>query len=433
MPAGIEQNILARQNLEQLIEQFGLYAPEKADAPLPERAARMRRDLAVTTNSRSVTVSFSAGDARLAQQVCAGIVAHLLKATQRPRELPSSTVGSELTAQVLEAKRKLDQQQAKLAEFKRRHGGELASENPGQAEDALMAEKAQLADIKAGLDRAAEDRTLSENLLRQQLAAWHRTRNGPTVATQALEQELATEQAQLAALEARYTRDHPDVVKLSNDIAQLQKKLDDARKSAPPPAPQNPDTVLPGEPAQVAQTRAQIRQLEHSIQEKTRERQRLEQEIQSAELRRQTEAARELEFESLTSSRNAAQSAYEALLAKQRQAEESAAAEQTRSAEFQVASPPSFPTTPSFPDPLLFTLGGAVGGIVVALLTIFTGAWSDTTLRTEADVERYLGLPTLAVIPAAGAPDTESKDGTRNSAGRRGNSGAREEGVLVDV
>jgi len=138
------------------------------------------------------------------------------------------------------------------------------------------------------------------------------------------------------------------------------------------------------------------------------------------------------ESESLSGSYKAAQAAYESLLAKQEQTNAALAAQENRSAaQLQVTQPASLPSEPLSPRPLVFTLGGAAAGIGLGLLTILLGAWSDATLRTESDVERCLGLPTLAVIPTTGAPAGSVQENVRGSG--RGKSGTKQEGVLVDV
>jgi len=423
---------LTAERLAEVSARIGLYARENIGAAGVQPAARMRRDLVVTPAAHGLTVSFSAGDARLAQQACAAIVALLAEEKRAGGDGGSLAASSALAQQLQEAKRRLDQAEAKLAQFDRRHIGELNHTGADEAESSLLAANARLAETNAALDRAREDKALTESLLRQQLAAWHGTQTAATSATQTLEQELAQKQAQLVALETRYTHDYPDVVKLRNDIAELGKKLDDARRSAPPAPPQNPEVAAPGEPAQIAQSRAQIHQLELTIQQKTAEKQRVVQEIQTAEARQAAEASLVRESETLNGSYKAAQAAYESVLAKQEQTNAALAAQENRSAaQLQVTEPASLPSEPSSPRPLVFTLGGAAAGIGLGLLTILLGAWSDATLRTESDVERCLGLPTLAVIPTTGAPAGSVQEDVRGSG--RGKGGTKQEGVLVDV
>ena len=69
-------------------------------------------------------------------------------------------------------------------------------------------------------NRAQQDKSYIESLLAQQQASWKelQTASNP----QTLEQQLAQLQSQLVTLQARYTQDHPDVIKTKNDIAQVR-------------------------------------------------------------------------------------------------------------------------------------------------------------------------------------------------------------------
>ena len=69
----------------------------------------------------------------------------------------------------------------------------------------------------------SQDKSYTESLLAQQLAAWRTSQSASN--PQTLQQQLSQLQAQLIDLQARYTSDHPDVIKTQADIAQVKKKL----------------------------------------------------------------------------------------------------------------------------------------------------------------------------------------------------------------
>lgn len=60
---------------------------------------------------------------------------------------------------------------------------------------------------------------------------------------------------------------------------------------------------------------------------------------------------------------------------------------------------PSAPTTPSGPRVKVNTFAGGVAGALAGGCIVFLLIYRDDTLKTSADLERYLGLPMLASIP----------------------------------
>ena len=84
------------------------------------------------------------------------------------------------------------------------------------------------------LTRAQEDKSLNETLLSQQEANWKASQVGlQNPETQ--DQQLEALQEQLAALLAKYTPEHPDVIKLKTQIEDLKKRMAEtpAAKTSP--------------------------------------------------------------------------------------------------------------------------------------------------------------------------------------------------------
>lgn len=427
--SALREQVLTPERLQGIAIRWGLYRAEQHKGPADAPVAQMSRNIALTPSAMGFTISFTAGDAGIAQQVCAAIAGMFTE--PRTPDHGAGTAGV-LDGQVKDAQRKLDAQEAKLAAFQRRHGGEPSPGDDAEIQNSLMEYNVQLETANGALQRALQERTtLTESIqgIESTAAQVRPAAEPPDV--QALEQEMATEQAQLVTLEARYTPDHPDVVKLKTDISRLQKKIDETKRAA---APKKSGGAPADEPPQVAQMRAQLQELDRTIQEETGEQSRLQGEIRAARARLENGAALVREYKQLTLDRDEARANYNTLLAKQSDLRKATEAEQRREhGEYRLAEAASLPTLPSFPDPILFTLGGAGGGLGLGLLVVVLGEMRDKTLRTEGDIEHYLGLPTLAVIPPAEAPGDKITEGPGSFRGVRSASGEREDSVLADV
>jgi uncharacterized protein involved in exopolysaccharide biosynthesis len=92
----------------------------------------------------------------------------------------------------------------------------------------LMSLNSQLDATTQTLSRAQQDKAYTESMLAQQTAAWKSSQSSTN--PQTLETQLNQLQAQLLDLQARYTSDHPDVIKKA-DIAG-EKKLKEVNTAA---------------------------------------------------------------------------------------------------------------------------------------------------------------------------------------------------------
>ncbi len=396
----MQEQILSRTRLQPIIERFGLYAGEKI--PMDDKVERMRKAISVTPVRSVVTatnglpgfsIAFTADDARLAQQVCGEIASMFMSENLRAREQTAQGTTEFLRAQLEEAKRKLDDQDRKLAAFQRQYIGQL----PGQEQmnfGIYEGLNKQLEANTQALNRLQQDKTYAETMLNQQIAAWKSMQSTNSPVT--LEQQLAALQSQLVSLEGRYTADHPDVLKAKRDIELLKKKLSDT----PPPAPEQNENAVKIEPASVQQLRAQVRNLELSVQEKLREQQNIQKQIKVYAARIEMSPKVQEQYKSITRDYNTALGFYNELLAKKNQSEMATDLEKRQQGEqFRVMDPPNLPATPTYPNRMMFAAGGLAGGLVLGVLLALGLEFKDKSLRTEGDIEWCLELPTLAQVP----------------------------------
>ena len=192
---------------------------------------------------------------------------------------------------------------------------------------------------------------------------------------------------------------HPDVIKAKNDIAQLQKKI--AESNAQHDVVTRDKTRSSVEPPQITQLRAQVHTHEQVIAEKSKEQEKIKEEIRLYQDRVQASPVVEEEYKQLTRGYQTALDSYNGLLKKRDDAAMATDLQRQQQGEqFRVLDPANLPDKPSFPDRRLFALGGLAGGLGLGLGLAFLLEMRDTSLRTERDVEYYLRLPLLVMIPA---------------------------------
>ncbi len=288
--ATMQQEILSRSRLEPIIQQFGLFREDIDKVPMEDLVGRLRGTIAVTpvqamaeTRAEGLpgfTVSVTFPDPALAQKICTSITSLFIEENGKLRQQQAEQTTDFIGGQLVDAKTKLDQQDAKLADFQRRYMGSLPDDE--QANLNLLANlNTQLDGVNQTLERTQQDKTFTQSALQQQIAAWQATQDGSNPET--YDQQLEALQTELATLRSKYTDDYPDVIKAKHDIDNLNKKIaesDAARKSGG--VDKAPKST---EPTSIQTLRAQIQQLDQVIKDNTEQQAAIQSRIKQYEAR----------------------------------------------------------------------------------------------------------------------------------------------------
>lgn len=411
----MKEKILSRARLEPIVKDNNLFGQDAKRLPMEDLVTRMRDSVKITPvtaiGSRDggvpgFTIAFTYSDARTAQLVCNQITAMFIEEDLKRREGNAQGTADFLESQLQEAKRKLDEQDAKLAEFKRRNIGQMPG-NEGVSLQLLMSSMAQLDATTQAISRTQSDKAYQETILQQQLAAMQTAPDGTS--PQALDKQMATLQAELVQLEGRYTPDHPDVVKKKREVAQLQERIAEQSAAVKKAPPERTQTTTALEPPSIMQLRNQIRLLNQTIAEKTRDQARLQENIRTYQARVQLSPQIEQEFKELTRDYDTAMGFYNDLLAKKTSSEMSIALITKQQGQyFKIMDPANLPASPSYPNRLLFAGGGLGGGLGLGLGIVLLLEMKDKAMRYEADIVHFLDLPALAQVPVIG-PEGQPK------------------------
>ena len=353
------------------------------------------------------TVSFTAPNAREAQQICNELTS--LMVTENLKEIQATAQGTSdvLDRGIEDGKRNLDDLDSKLAAFKKQYVGQLPGDEDNNLK-ILMGLNSQLEANTQTLNRAQQDKSYTESMLAQQLAAWKSSQTSTN--PQTLQKQLSDLQAQLLGLQARYTEDHPDVIKAKADIAEVKKKLAEVNNATPDTTDASTEKASATEPPEIRQLRLQIHQYSDLISAATRDQKRLQQEIASYQGKVTLSPAIEEQYKQLTRDYENAQKAYQDLLAKKSTADLTVRMNnQSQGERMFPLNPANLPDSPSFPNRLFFAGGGLGVGLALGIALTMWLELRDKAIRTEADAEAALELPILVTVPWVGA-DVNSQE-----------------------
>ena len=211
---------------------------------------------------------------------------------------------------------------------------------------------------------------------------------------------MTTLQAQLLSLQARYTPDHPDVIKTKADIAEVKKRLAEVNSASSEDTDVNSDKASLSETPEIRQMRLQLHQYTEVLAQATREQKRISDQIRMYQGRVAVSPEVEAKYKELTRDYDTAQKYYADLLTKRnisgttQDLEKGALGEQ-----MSITIPASEPSDPIFPNRLLFAAGGLAGGLAVGLGIAFWMELRDKSIRDERDVEASLQMPVLVALP----------------------------------
>ncbi len=411
--ASMKEQILSRSRLQPILERFDLFG--KDHATMDDRIDQMRKDIDIKPIHSEMAhglpgffISFKAGDARTAQAVCEEITSMFTSENLRARAADAEGTTAFLNGQLADAKRSLDEQDAKLAKFQQEYVGKL----PGQEEpnmNMLTSLNTQLEASTQQLARMEQDKSYEEALLAQQsrdvqLPAQERA---APAAQNAELQTLLTEEADLST---RYTDDYPDLKAVRTKIKEIKQQM----AAVPAPTAVTSTSTAPqrNEPLSLQQLRASVRAIDQGIAQKRQAQAQLQAQIHLYQDRISSSPLVQEQYKQLTRDYQSVQQAYDDLLKRKNESKMATDLERQQQGEhFSVMDAANLPESPTSPKRPIFAGGGLVFGLALGLGIIGLLEYNDTALRSERDVWAFTKLPTLATIsrldqvtPAASLP-----------------------------
>lgn len=393
---GMRQDVLSRSKLEPLIQRFDLYTDLRqgeSQGPRMEAAIeRMRRDVKLelregaTGGPRRQTIAFAISyGGRNPETVALAtntLASSYVEENLRVRERQASGTTEFVRAQLDQAKARLDEQERKVSEHRGRFMGEL----PQQAQANLTRLEAMNSQLRMNNDNQVRLVERRESLQGQLAQA--RAESG----VEPDEARLQRLRGELTNLRMKYTDLWPDIIRLKDEIASLEKQL-------ALPKPKKPVEETPPTP-QVLRLQEALKTAETELALTKAEEKRLRGEIGTFQLRLDNMPKREQEFADVTRDYESTKEAYLNLLKRYGEAQIAETMEQRQKGEqFRLVEPavPSYaPTAPNRPRLLavVLALSVALGVGAAVLAELF-----DTSFHGVDDLRGFSTLPVLVAIP----------------------------------
>ncbi len=397
--ASMKEQILSRSRIEPIIERFNLYGSNKYT--MDDRIDLTRKAIGINPirsgqpgGMPGFFISFKAQDPHIAQQVCGEITSLFVSENLSARQQSAEGTTDFLKQQLADAKRNLDDQDAKLAAFERQNMGRLPGQEASNT-NTLQALTTQLDAATQTVNRAQQDVTFLEAIVSQQTQEAPKTDPVTGTSVDSLKDQLKDLRKQKEALDALYTPDHPDVVAIKRQIASVQAQiaLDHAEPAKGETAAKRIDSP------QLQQLKAQLHVAHQAEAAAKLQQTQIEEAVRKYESKLEASPMVEEQYKQVTRDHETALQFYNTLLTKMNESSMATALEHRNQGEqFTVMDAPNLPDEPAFPNRLQFAGGGLVAGLALGLLLAAILEYRDTSLRNERDIWAFTKLPTLALI-----------------------------------
>lgn len=452
----IKQRVMTRPNLMEIINKYDLYVKERKRKTTEEVLEIMREDIALRMISADVmdprtgrpgvatiafTLSYDGSSPGATQKVAGELSSLFLAENLKTRKEKAAETYSFLSDETTKLELKITETERQLAEFKQMHADSLpamAAMNMSmlsRAENDLVLLEAelrsreerkfylqsQLAQInpltnmrsatgQAILDPVSRLKSLESEYaslsarysdqhpdivkIKREIAGL-KVQTGQSTSSQELAKKLTEKRSEHAALVEKYSQSHPDVLSLQAEIDSIEKSLDGAA--------QTPETQVmsmqPDNPAYIT-VQTQLQTVESEIKSLAQRKGKVEEKLSHLQEQISKSPQVEKEYQVLMREHQSAVSRYQDIKARQMEAEIGQQLEKESKGEsFVLIDPAQFPERPVKPNRLaiifLAFIFSIASGIGVAILK----ETFDNSIRGVNGVTKLLTAAPLAVVP----------------------------------
>lgn len=350
---------------------------------------RERLGIEPIKRSRLVAVSFESADPELAAQVVRTLAANYIEQHLEARWEATQRASEWLSQQLGEVKGRLERAEDELQRYAREQGLLFLESGEGDSENI----------VNERLRQLQEELTRAQALLAEKEAFYRLVEGGdygalPGVFDSQLMQELTVQVAELrrqrAELAATFTEEYPRVQQLQSQIEEL-------------------GAVLAAERARAA------RRITNDYLAAVRRESLLRQAFQQQQAQAERVAERSIQYNILKREVETNQQLYDGLLQRLKEAGVGAG---LKASNIRIVDSPQVPQKPARPNLPLNLALGFVLGLGLGVGAAFLQEYLDNTLKSDEDVERFLRLPTLALVPSVESLNGHHRGWARLTAGK---------------
>ncbi len=408
----IEQTVLSRTNLIQILRQFEGNLLEFRNLNSDEKVLKLKNQIEVVfdpARRRSnvpltyFKIAYRNQNPELAQKLASRLAALFIEQDNRTREIQVFGTTEFLNTEVQKLADELKLSEEQLKTLKERYRYQLPEQLDTNLRTLDRLETQQKANIEA-LDRFI---TMKMNLERDLsetppyiLRPVQENRTGNPLPDQLKVQEFRKKERAYNDLVARYTPIHPDVRRAKAELERIKKEIPPQDLAwAPPSESQESLTVSVPNPVYQSLT-AQLRQVKTEMEIREREKKWTEVERDRYYERIQNAPRVEQQVQAYLRNHADLNKHYEEMKGKLSQARLAESLEsRQKGAQFVIVDPANYPLLPSKPNRKFLITAGVLLCLAVSALIALSVDFADQKIWSHYELERLFGIPVVAEIP----------------------------------
>lgn len=398
----LSQQIQSRTNLEKIIKNFNLFKePQYDNMFMEDKIANLRNRITIeVTRARrrgadSFSIAFTGKDPKKVVQVANGLASYFIDENLKVREAQAIGTSDFLDDELSNMRVRLEEVEEYLKVYRKKFMGELPEqletnlrildrlqEQLGQRQESLRDAKNRLDQIKSLNNQLQESAPVGESgrLSGENLGAG-----------------LERLKSQLEELQTRYTKRHPDVVRLKKLIKEneikLKQQTEISAQESMPGAESNSVLMTSENKRRMIETTLEINNLIAEITD-------LQKQIGIYQKRVENTPKREQELLSLRRDYQNIQASYSSLLNRKLEAEIAVNMERKQKGEqFRIIDTARLPRKPIKPDMqklFIFTIGAGLG---IGFGIIFLLEYFINSFKKPEEIETAFDIPVIGTIP----------------------------------
>lgn len=413
---GMAQQILSRNTLTSIINNFGLYKKELKSEPMEDVIDKMRGAIpirpteGIAASGRimpAMQISFIYPDKYVAQKVCQDLVSRFVDASTQGASESLNAVDSFVKDELSQAKEHLDDLDKQLSDFRAKNAGHLPDDVQSNLQQ-MMALEGRVGAISEAINRINEQKMILESQISMAKERMSAVKAPQVVAHNQkvfdLNRQIQELETGMVEMKGRYTEDYPGYQAAKDRLAFLKNQRDIASKekvegeTAYDPTTATPERMNVQD--QLTSLNTQMKALNLEAAQDHKDLNNTNNAIRQFQARLQGTPVGEKEYSDLIRDRDMARAKYLDLAATRSRSTVAIHLEQRRQGEtLESIDQASLPTTPFFPKRNTTLPLGAFIGLGLGVLIVAVREMKDTSLKNLKDARLYTQLNIIGSVP----------------------------------